>query len=245
MQVDVKKIKGVMTTDSNDSCIKTKPSLASYAARQAVRMSRVIVLAMIGLLVAGCATTDSTSNKVSMTQAETSEAVPDTEASYDIHACDNLPIVTVEDHYDSGQLSLQQEVVIGKDGEQIPHGLMTHYWQNGKKKLQIEYLCGHKHGLRASWRQDGQPWSVGEHRYGKDHGEWIVWYASGQKQQQFTIDNGTWNGTYTSWHMNGQTKMNVEYVDGQRQGSLRLWDDQANLAREIQYADDKVQPSPR
>ncbi len=196
------------------------------------------------LLVAGCST-GAPSSKVSMAQAETNEAVPATEAYSGIHACDGLPIVVVEEKYDSGQLSLRQEVVIGEDGEQIPHGLMTHYWQNGNKKLQMEYKCGQKHGLRAAWHQDGKPWSVGEHRYGRDHGEWIVWFADGKKQQQFTIDNGTWQGPYTSWHTNGQVKRSVDYVDGLRQGPSRLWDDKGNLAREIQYADDAVQPSPR
>ncbi len=202
----------------------------------------------LGLMIAGCSSGPSPS-KVILTQSKTNVSAPKNDVKADVlsgrHACDDLPIVVVEEEYDNGQVSLQQEVVINADGEQVFHGLMTHYWQNGKKKLQIEYHCGQKHGLRASWYQDGQPWSVGEHFYGKDHGEWIVWFADGKKQRQFTINAGVWDGAYTSWHANGQTKISVVYANGRRQGPSRLWDDKGNLAREIQYADDKVQPSPR
>ncbi len=243
MQVDINLVKTIARTVYHGPRLMVHVFHTNGTTLLEKKTSCVCCVAMC-FLFGGCADR-SPSSDIKMATDKPVVSTPTQNTLVAFNACDDLPIVTVEERYDDGQLSLRQQVVIGEDGEQIPHGLMTYYWQNGNKKLEMEYHCGFKHGFRAAWHRDGNPWSVGEHRYGKDHGEWIVWYANGEKQQQFSIDNGIWNGPFTSWHLNNQKKMSVQYVGGQREGPLRLWDDRGNLLREIHYADDKVQPSPR
>ncbi|UCE60996.1 MAG: toxin-antitoxin system YwqK family antitoxin [Phycisphaerales bacterium] len=159
--------------------------------------------------------------------------------------CKGRQIQRVEESWDDGTPKLWQEIVVDENGNQVPHGLTTQFWDNGQKKLEMQYDCGVRHGPRHSWYEDGSQWAVGEFLNGKDHGTWTVWYSDGSKSQEFTMIEGAWHGKHTVWHPNGKVRSEVVWDHGRRQGPVRYWDEYGNLIKEDHYVDNIRQPMPR
>lgn len=159
--------------------------------------------------------------------------------------CDDKPVERVGENWSDGSPKSQEEIVTDEDGNEILHGLTTHYWPNGQKRLEMEYNCGVQDGPRLTWYKDGSLWSQGEFANGRDHGHWVVWYPDGSKSQEFTMVHGAWHGTHTMWDYDGHKRREVHWVQGMRQGTLRIWDEENNLVSEAHYVDGIEQPTPR
>lgn len=159
-------------------------------------------------------------------------------------ACADRPVVTREERNPDGKLLRAYQVVIDEDGDDIPHGVNTLYFETGQKKLEVHYDCGVLHGPRIAWYEDGRERSRGENIDGKNHGVWTVWYPDGTKSQEFTMDHGVWHGTYTTWHPNGQPRVKVQFVHGLQQGPLDQFDENGALMQRIDYVNAVPQPMP-
>lgn len=134
------------------------------------------------------------------------------------------------------------ELLTDENGNLIPHGVVTTYWENGQKKSEVSYDHGVRHGPRTAWYADGTKRSYGEYVNGKANGTWTEWYADGTKAKEFQFDHGAWHGTHREWHTNGQLKTEVHFVRGKKQGPYMTWDESGQVVRRVEYVDDVAQP---
>ena len=158
--------------------------------------------------------------------------------------CDERTVEVIGDDYAEGKPVYRDEVVRDDEGNYVRHGVSTTWWESGKKKLELNYVCGVKHGPKRTWWENGAVWSLGGFYNERDHGTWIVWDPDGAKTRQYNLIKGKWHGFFTIWYPNGQKKMEVEFVDGRQQGLMTLWDDQGTTLRTIEYVDGHEQPMP-
>lgn len=147
-----------------------------------------------------------------------------------------------EEYYPDGGLKIRVEGFLNGDGELVPHGARTLYWENGQKKYEEHYVQGMRHGTRSAWYESGQLRSEGRYVNGGEDGTWTEWYPDGRKMREIGFDNGAFHGTHTQWHPNGQKKLQFDWVKGKRQGTMTLWDEDGNVASQVEYVDDVVQP---
>lgn len=162
----------------------------------------------------------------------------------DQERCEGRPVIIVEERYPDGTISSEQEFVELEDGEQVEHGRVTHFWPDGKKKMETSFVCGKRHGLKETWFRTGDRQSCGGYFQGQDHGRWTQWYPDGMKSREFSLTRGAWDGLYSVWHTNGQLRMQVMFVEGDQQGPLKMWTEDGALAMRVDYVDGVVQPSP-
>lgn len=161
---------------------------------------------------------------------------------------DNTPAVASvatevrEEHFPDGTVSQRVEGYVDEDGRFIPHGVMTYFWESGKKKSEVHYVHGVRNGPRTAWHENGQVWSTGQFVDNREDGVWTEWYPNGNKAREFHFKNGAWHGMYTEWYPNGQKKLEVEYVNGKRQGMLTGWDEYGTVVKTIEYVDNIPQP---
>lgn len=193
-----------------------------------------IVLIMGCLFLAGCVAVH---NEGSLAQ------VPDP-VKWKTGADNATPIEALEENYPDGTLKKRVEGLRDADGNFINHGLLTNYWENGRKKSQETYVNGIRHGPRTAWYRDGRMWSYGDYVDGKAHGTWTQWLPTGAKGHEMHFDHGAVQGLLTEWYPNGQRKKQVMYVHGQRQGADTMWNQHGQVLRRIDYVDDIEQPTP-
>ncbi len=154
----------------------------------------------------------------------------------------DAPAEVREQHYPDGSVSVRIEGRLDSEGNFIPHGRTTNYWNNGQKKSVVNYLHGMKHGPRTAWYENGQIWSQGNHVNGSEDGEWTVWYRDGRKERELHFKEGALHGMYTEWHSNGRMKVRVEWVMGKRQGTMTHWDENGVVVKKTDYVDGVAQP---
>ncbi len=155
---------------------------------------------------------------------------------------DHQPVEMQEQYFPDGSVSVRIEGRLDHQGNFVEHGTTTNFWENQKKKSQVNYVQGIRHGPRTAWYQSGQIWSHGAFVNGREDGTWTVWFQNGRKAQELHFDHGAWHGTETGWHINGVKKMQLEWVNGKRQGMLTFWDEQGNVVRETEFVDNVAQP---
>jgi len=197
------------------------------------------ILTAASLLMAGCASPGTRTGAPQaahddMKAGENAAALPN---------CDGLETETVSHVTDDG-IRVEQQGVRGADGVLILHGVTTHWWKNGQKKLELHHRCGVKHGSKKAFFPNGDKWNEGGYVDGKGDGAWREWYNNGHKSQEFTMDHGAWNGVQRGWHSNGVQRLEVDWVAGRRQGLMQIWDEQGTLRRTVEFVDGDIQPSP-
>lgn len=202
----------------------------------------------LAVTLAGCKTADEGSSKcphMAKKNADgTKAATPDEPAPPppDTSACDGKPLEVITDRWPNGNLKLEQQIVRDEDGNAIPNGVRTTYWEEGGKKVELRYVCGVLHGLKRAWHRDGSKWQEGHYYNGKENGLWTEWLANGNKIREFSMRYGAWNGVFTEWHINGQIKTQVEWIDGKKQGTQTWWDEDGNVFKRVEYVDGVEQP---
>lgn len=156
------------------------------------------------------------------------------DAATDLKPGERIEVVA-EDFFD-GTPKSRQEMKVDAEGNQIPHGVLTLWWEDGKtKKLEMRFKDGKAVGLKTAWFRDGKKWSEGMYVDGKEDGMWTVWYPDGIKQHELPMRNGGFHGIETQWHQNGQKRMHGEWVNGKQKGFFTYWDPNGKLAKEIDY----------
>ena len=159
---------------------------------------------------------------------------------------DGVRVGQFKEWYDNGQL--KSEVFINEYGR--PEGLVSNYFKNGQKMLEMSYKDGEQvgseimwyesgqkqferyfrdgklHGISTSWFENGQKNSEGK-IFGKKDGEWNYWSPSGSKTTMVYKDGKEWNGEESRWYENGIRKSKVVYINGGKIIS-QMWNEKGN-----------------
>ncbi len=148
----------------------------------------------------------------------------------------------VEENYPSGALWKRTEGKRGADGQLIPDGVTTTWYESGFKWSETTFRNGIKDGPRRTWYTTGAEWSNGSYSNGIEDGTWTAYHPTGEMARQWHIDHGMWQGAYTEWHPNGRKRMEVTFVDGIRQGVMSLHDENGVLIGTTDFIDGVEQP---
>lgn len=91
---------------------------------------------------------------------------------------------------ESGDLTARDGLTYVKGEDKPFTGKRVKFHENGRKKLEVEYLDGKKHGKFTMWHDDGQKWVEGEYRNGKKDGKFTIWRKNGEKFGEAIYKNG-------------------------------------------------------
>ncbi len=82
-------------------------------------------------------------------------------------------------------------------------GINVGYYQNGRKKMEHEFLNGKEDGKQTSWYENGQKESETRYRGGIPVGKWVYWHQNGQKKTECERRDEAADETWTHWDENG------------------------------------------
>ena len=136
------------------------------------------------------------------------------------------------------EVALTEQKITGQRIGELPyvggrtHGMMRHWYENGKLKGQVPYRKGTPEGKATDWYDNGQKWSEGQFKSGSRHGEWTYWWReTGQKWFTKNYVNGTLEGAWLNWHPNGQLWVSGTYRRGKKTGVWTHWTKTGVLAK--------------
>lgn len=153
-----------------------------------------------------------------------------------------------EQRYEDGTLEAKRMVTRNSEGDLVPHGPASTYFENGQLKWSGHFEMGNQTGSweeyysdgtkegegtisadgkaeEKHWYPSGQMKSEGMWKDGVKHGRWNTWHASGKLAGEFHYNNGKLDGVVKLWHPNGTRKLEVTYVDGNPVAPARRWNE--------------------
>jgi len=159
---------------------------------------------------------------------------------------DSNNIWTAYDYYISNKLQMSGKYKSKKLIEKNGH--FIYYYENGKKKIEGDYLNDKQEGEWITWYENGQQESKGKFKHGMLDGKWIYWYDNGMKESEgsfldnFIVDTwvywydtgeklsegkfsqGVKDGTWQYFYKNGKTKIIEKYKSGLLYNSIQFYD---------------------
>lgn len=108
--------------------------------------------------------------------------------------------------YKSGKVE-----AVGRFTDGLPDSVYTEFYENGQRRLDVNWIGGKKEGPFRAWNADGKPLQEGAYR----------------ANQQV--------GPFRTFYPNGKPKMDAELVDGFPEGLVKAYDSTGTLQSEITY----------
>ena len=147
-----------------------------------------------------------------------------------------------EEKYDNGVVRKRAEGYRNPEGEFVPHGLTSTWYESGLKWTEMTFRHGIKHGQQRKWYNTGAEWSNSGYDNGIEHGVWTAYHRNGEKAREFHMDHGVWDGPYIEYHPNGRKSTEVTFVKGLRQGVSTIYEEDGSVAYLTDYIDGVEQP---
>lgn len=119
-----------------------------------------------------------------------------------------------EKRFPDGTLQARSRVRTTPEGDAIPHGRYTEWYENGGLAKEGRFVKGNPHGTWSTWYPDGKRKSEKNYDHGRRHGQARFWYGHGQLKRQVHFKDGAKHGRETEWYENGDKKWEAEYVRG-------------------------------
>ena len=94
--------------------------------------------------------------------------------------------------------------VTGKEGNDVKHGNWTHFYQDGGKAYEGQFVDGLPLGDHIWWYPNGQKKTQGSFANGKPNGHWVWWHESGVKQMDGHYVDGVQDKTWVRWEADGK-----------------------------------------
>ena len=118
-------------------------------------------------------------------------------------------------------------------------GIWTEYYEDGKRKTELNYSNGKFNELQSYWHPNGN--KIEEKNYingkqegfltkffeetgikkeesyfidGVQQGLWTEWFGDGQKKRERNFSNGERDSIWTAWYENGNKKLQATYLNG-------------------------------
>ena len=145
------------------------------------------------------------------------------------------------------------------------HGILETYWgDNGKLRVQMEFIEGKKNGKEIDFHTNGEVDTITtfkddyangpyfKYREGgalavkgfmKDeerHGRYEIYYESGQLENAGDYKEDELEGVWKYYLENGKLSSNVLYKDGVKNGLAKIYHKSGKLQAEGNYKDDKL-----
>ena len=121
----------------------------------------------------------------------------------------------------------------------VHHGDYKAFHENGVQKTAGQYRHGVRIGVWTHWYENGQKQSEMDWVQGQPEGLVIEWHENGQKKNEGHWKNGGRHGLSTWWYPDGTKEKEVIYVDGEPDGAWTYWDSTGAVVR-VQHWDGGV-----
>lgn len=90
------------------------------------------------------------------------------------------------------------------EGEDLRHGPMNAWYENGQLQLEGFYQHDEKFGTFTYWHANGQMAATGEFKDDLPHATWVWWHPNGQKAVIGSYRNGVLIGQWRWWDESGR-----------------------------------------
>ncbi|MBC7448722.1 MAG: toxin-antitoxin system YwqK family antitoxin [Hymenobacteraceae bacterium] len=100
---------------------------------------------------------------------------------------------------------------VGRFTDGKPDSVYTEFYENGQRRLEVNWVAGLKEGPFRAWAATGKPMQEGTYRANQQTGPFRTYYPS------------------------GKLKMDAEFVDGFPEGLVKAYDSTGTLQSEITY----------
>jgi antitoxin component YwqK of YwqJK toxin-antitoxin module len=164
------------------------------------------------------------------------------ESVIDAESSEPKTVEVIEEKYDGGVVRKRVEGYRNSQGEFVPHGLTSTWYESGLKWTEITFRDGIKHGPQRKWYNTGAEWSNSGYDNGIEHGVWIAYHPNGEKAREMHMDHGVRDGAYIEYHPNGRKSTEVMFVKGMRQGISKAYDEDGSVVMITDYIDGVEQP---
>ena len=88
---------------------------------------------------------------------------------------------------------------------------VTHFYKNGKMRMQGNISGGVRVGKWIAWDDRGKMLSAGNYIDGIENGDWTVWYPSGQVRYEGVFKDGNRVGVWKFYDEQGVQLKEIEY----------------------------------
>lgn len=106
-------------------------------------------------------------------------------------------------------------------GKQVKHGKEAEWHEDGKEKLQGQWIDGQRDGLWIAWHENGQKWVEGTYQRGQPVAQWA--YRDKEGKSSGARQDGMKAGTWREWNREGKTFGVGEYLDGLKNGKWTFY----------------------
>ncbi len=143
--------------------------------------------------------------------------------------------------FEPGKKAEEFSYFLDPDGNQIRHGDLKQWYDNGQLERNISFDFGKKNGMEIWYFENGLkkseiPWKVGKKDGVEKH-----WYPNGEFQKsEENYDTGILNGVVKNWYPNGKLKSEFYYVDGKLSDTAMLWFESGTLKSKAVYSEGKL-----
>ena len=155
---------------------------------------KILLLLFAALLVAGCGEKSSDSVTLPLSDADVERLLKEAVDGDTLERREGLVYQPNKSEPFSGWAKGMRDseqlgaLIQFKDGKR--DGLVTMWYENGQKRLEVTYKDGKPDGLGTTWHENGQKQTEGTTKDGKQDGLATAWHENGQKQGELTWKDG-------------------------------------------------------
>ncbi|MBI2192926.1 MAG: hypothetical protein HYU43_00855 [Armatimonadetes bacterium] len=117
--------------------------------------------------------------------------------------------------WDNGQPMTEETYYKKGRKREIRHGPYTYFFENGLKRLVVEYRDGKRHGPMTEWNEAGEVVQEGSWEDDLRAGSWTAWHGPGKKLWECTYRAGTIVGRRIFYHAESGKMSRLEVYDDQ------------------------------
>lgn len=175
---------------------------------------------------------------------------------------ENVVLKTHEEKWGNGNVKDRYTYYLDGDGAKVRHAKSVEWFENGQRRLELEYSHGKLNGGMIEWYPDSQMAEVGAWKKNQKEGTWTKWHPLGDKAWECTYAGGLIIGqkTYwsdgkvimvkvfdekgnrtetTQWHENGKKSVQGTFTDNKKHGTWTYWDYQGKTKARGEWKDGK------
>lgn len=115
------------------------------------------------------------------------------------------------------------------------HGLYQEFYEDGSKKLEIDYVNNYKHGQEKEYYENGKMSQLTNYVNGHKHGQEKVYYLTGRLIHLTNFVNDKKNGEETLYYETGKIKEKKHYKMDSKAGKWTWYDEDGNIKEETEY----------
>jgi hypothetical protein len=112
---------------------------------------------------------------------------------------------------DAGELLVTETFYTDETGTDVKEGPEVHWYQPGKKHIEVPYHRGRIHGILREWSEGGKKTREEQFKDGFQDGPSTTWYTSGQLQSESLYKDGKIIGKKRSYSEAGKLRKEQVY----------------------------------